>query len=315
MEIRDYFRRTRRAIGLLILLPLLAGAGAYSILHNRPQLQEATATLETPPSSATGNTQIGLFEADFDQQLNDFSVISKVSQATAVSAADLRHTLSASRVGTSTEIRVTLRSSASSVSTQRALRMSVQLVLSSLAGRDIPQLQRQVRLATDQVNTAQSALDQYQRQHGSQFANEQSQSITNQIVSDLTQLSVAQSTGDAAGAAQLNQQLKSLKAQRLALSSQLQQTDALTVQITAAQATLQSARQQLIAGQASAETDSSPSLILDVSASSLSKTTPLIEGVGVAIALAFALGLVLIVGPDLLRRNNAADPQPRDVRA
>jgi hypothetical protein len=308
MEIRDYFRRPGRAIALLIVLPLLAAGGAFSILHNRPQLKEAAATLNTPPGSATGNTQIGLFEADFDQQLNDFSVISKVNRATGVSAADLRHTLSASRVSTSSEIKVTLRSSASAAATEKALRMAVQLALSALAGRDVPQLQRQVTLATDQVNSAQSALDQYEKQHGSQFASEQSQSITNQIVTDLTQLSVAQSAGDTTTEASLQTELTSLEAQQHALASKLRKTEALTAQITAAQASLQSAREQLITGQASADADSSPSLILDVSVASLSKTTPLIEGVGVAIALAFALGLMLIVAPDVLRRNTAPSP-------
>ena len=305
MEIRDFVRRRRWALALLVVLPVLAAGATYAALRHRPALVEADGTLQTPPSMASSDSQIGLYVSELDRELEAPAVVTAASDQ-GVSARDLRSTLSASRVGTSSTIAVSFRADAPSDAALSALRVAIRTAAANIARQTLPPLQRATDIAEKQVAATTLALSRYEASIGTTTPEADYQRIETELV----RARAGSQANGRSGTAVSDAAVQRLEEQLATAAVHLQRYSVLDARATAARAVEQTSEEDLVTAQARAAEDGSGALIQGADVVKMSRIRPLVESVLLAAALGFVLGLALLLAPDVLRRRNAEALEP-----
>src|SRR5919198_1724968 len=111
MEIRDYVTHLGWRLLLLVLLPVLAGAGAFALLADSPGQYEANGVLTVPSAVVGGSTSgsVAQYMANFEQAVLSDPVVDDVAEATGVDPDDVRSGLGVTQLGNSNLVRIDFR--------------------------------------------------------------------------------------------------------------------------------------------------------------------------------------------------------------
>lgn len=294
MEIREYireYRRTkRRWLGLLVAVPIVAGAAAAALLTIQPASSTAQVQARVPAPHNIGDSQIGLYIARLREGLTLPSVQGQIVASTDVPLAALR-SLTVERQQQSDQFVLTLTSTAGNDRTAAAAVAAANVGGVWVAQQDTRRIDAALKVAQESFDQAQNALFAYQDEIGD-------------LDPTVTYGAVARSLV----APPANVSIESLRAQEKELVSQVRRYTQLRDAVNQANGQVGAARTASTNHQALIATAESGELILDSHIVRQSRLQPIIEGAALAAAVAFLLVLGLSLLPDLFRRQ-----RPRDL--
>jgi capsular polysaccharide biosynthesis protein len=116
VELYDYLTAIRRRLWIVLVVPLLAGGIVAAFVLTGPTMYQSTATVAAPALvGGTGSSQYGgsngfdAFVANFTAAVTSPRILTKVAQTTGTSSSELEEGLLAQRIGDSSLIEVTFR--------------------------------------------------------------------------------------------------------------------------------------------------------------------------------------------------------------
>jgi hypothetical protein len=307
MEVRDYLRRRGAWLSILVVLPLIAALAAFSLLVAQPRMYGATLQVRTPTSSANSDSQIGLFVARYQQALTSPAIVQQASGSSGVRPSSLR-AMTATRIGETNLIKVQLTSRSGPPANAKAISLSAALALQALATEGLSELQAQVDGAKARLGTVQGLLSAFQERTGSAFPVNEYQSLTNSINSLRSDQAAADSAGEIGRSAGDGAQVSKLDERRSVLASLLGEAQQLQSDVDSASAASQDAQQRLTATQSSSRAEAISGQLAQPATYRLSRFGPVIQGTVIAAIVGFVLGLLILTGPDLLRRSPSRRP-------
>lgn len=161
MEIRDYLRVVKRRLWILVVLPVLAAA--VGILAFSGQPQQFRSSVETSVPSLAINTTAGavsVYVANFQELLTTQPVIDRITKETGVAGHDLRSGLTASQVGTTSNlIRVTYTST-TKANVEKVALSATNATLDMASEPAVANAKAAVVVAQERFDRAQKAVQQ-----------------------------------------------------------------------------------------------------------------------------------------------------------
>jgi capsular polysaccharide biosynthesis protein len=118
VELYDYLTAIRRRLWIVLVVPLLAGVIVAALVLNGPTMYQSTATVAAPAlvggagsSQYGGTTGFNAFAANFTAAVTSPRILAKVAATTGTASSELEEGLTAQRIGESSLIEVTFRTS------------------------------------------------------------------------------------------------------------------------------------------------------------------------------------------------------------
>lgn len=173
MEIIDYLRIARRRLWILILIPLLAAAGAVALVLLTPASYSATATLSSTAlvggtsNQFSGPQAASSFAAAYTSSATGPAVLSAASDDTGVSASDLARGFTVAQNGASSDMTLTYVSD-DPEEIVPALRSLNDATLNSMFGLRAQLGKSQVSDAQAAVAAANQRLIKFRKKYGTQ---------------------------------------------------------------------------------------------------------------------------------------------------
>ena len=168
MEIRDYVTHLGWRLLLLVLLPVLAGAGAFALLADSPGQYEADGVLTVPSAVVGGSTSgsVAQYMANFEQAVLSDPVVDDVAEATGVDPDDVRSGLGVTQLGNSNLVRIDFRGPDPAVA-KRIVGLATTSAFDVVARIQLPVeqnpdvLRSRVDATTSELNEAETALQDF----------------------------------------------------------------------------------------------------------------------------------------------------------
>jgi hypothetical protein len=299
-EIFGYLRSRPVATVLLVLVPVLAAAVTAFFLLKDPKTYTARTT-SAVPSGATSATGIVIYQANYGLALHSAEVATSVSRSTGVPARDIGGHLSAGRVGASSLLEV--RFEGDSPETAKAVVVAAaRATLAKMSSDAVAPAEASVKDAQARSDAAAAALSVFQAQVGRFFPDDDYKALNSQLGTAKSALASAQATGNAAAATTAQNTINNITAQMNALAPIVRQYQPLASTAAAAQSALASATIALANAQADATGTRADVLVGTAGVVADSRVKPVVQGAGAAAVVAFVGALLVLVGPDTVRR-------------
>ena len=296
MEIADLVRAVRRRLWLLMILPLVAGGIAFARLANDPESYRASATVAVPSAIERQAGAVGQYVANFRETLRSDDVVSPVARETGVRARALERRLQATRVGTTTTIRVSFTGS-NAAAVERVVVQAAEATVARLAAPALGASSAVVATAEERYEQARDDLEAFTAETGFVLPEDLYRTKQNQLAA----------TRDEAAAEALRPELE-------ALGEQVLRYQRLNDALQQATTVLNNARSRHL--EADADVFQQVEVVQLVSDATLIRRGDLVaRGVGTAVALALVLALGAILVLELLRPSARRGPDEADAIA
>lgn len=310
MEILDYLRAKGRLLAVLVLMPVLAGAAAYTLLAGEPERYRGEVRVTVPSALASGVSAVGLYIANFSEAITSGPVVDRAVAETGVPADQVRDGLEVSQVGQANLLAVQFvgedRGAVSDVA-----RVAAQATLEMLATERVEYERGGLAVAEDQYQRARGEVDAFIAQTGLVFPADDYRAASDRLRELEEQLAEAEALGYQLTANRLRPQIDALRAERDALAPQVLAFQRLEEDLENAGSGRRDANGELLEADAQLALVRSPQLLALASAQALPRGQTLLSGMALAVGAAFLLGVGILVAPDLLRRQRPAAPRPR----
>jgi capsular polysaccharide biosynthesis protein len=313
MEIGTYVRGLLTKSWIVVLLAVLAGAGAYVAERGVRDAYQATVNVTVPAAAAATAGSNGQYVANFSVGLTTPGVVADVSQQTGESKNALTDGLAADQLGNSSFISVTYTApdAATAVEVVDSAAKSTSTLLAQpavqTATNALTSAKQALTTATAQQTSAQDAVSAYTAKHGLIDPNV----LYNATQSSLTQLNVSKQNAIAQGRSTSNfdTAIASAQARLTALAPQVVEYNALSRSLNQAELATQTAQSRVITAAGDLASANAAPLIGDPTSSLVSRSSVVRKAVAVAAGLGLVLGLALILLVEFL----AATRRPRPV--
>lgn len=299
MEIGTYVKGLLTKAWIVLLLAVLAGAGAYVAERGTRDAYQATVNVTVPAAQAETAGSNGQYVANFAVGLTTPTVVAQVSQETGEPKAALTTGLDANQLGNSSFIAVTYTATdaATAVEVVNSAAKNTSALLAQpaiqTATNTSDATKQALATATAQQKASQDAINAWTARHGLVDPNVLYQATQ----SSLTQLSVSKQNAIAQGrsTANFDSAIAAAQARLNVLAPQVVEYNALTRSLNQAELATQTAQSRVItvAGEL-ADANAAP-LIGDPTSTLVSRRSTITHAVVVAAGLGFVLGLALVL--------------------
>jgi uncharacterized protein involved in exopolysaccharide biosynthesis len=317
MEVGTYVRGLLKKSWIVVLLAVLAGAGAYLAERGVRNAYQASVNVTVPAAAAATAGSNGQYVANFSVGLTTPGVISEVSQASGESKGALTDGLAATQLGNSSFIQVTYTAADAATAVEvvdtAAKETSALLAQPAVqtATNTLNAAKEALTTATDQQTAAQQAVADYTAKHGLVDPNV----LYNAAQSSLTQLNVSKQQAIAQGRSTSNFDTAIANAQKRlnTLAPQVVDYNALTRSLNQAELATQTAQSRVISAAGDLADANAAPLIGDPTSTLVPRQTVVTKAVAVAAGLGFVLGLALVLLVEFLsatRRPRRVDLEP-----
>jgi len=299
MEIGTYVKGLLTKSWIVVLLAVLAGAGAYLAERGVRDAYQATVNVTVPSAQAGTAGSNGQYVANFAVGLTTPTVVAQVSQATGEQKTALTDGLDASQLGNSSFIAVTYTAAdaATAVEVVNAAAKSTSALLAQpaiqTATTTSDAAKQALTTATAQQKAAQDAVNAWTAKHGVIDPNVLYQAAQ----SSLTQLSVSKQNAIAQGRSTSNfdTAIANAQARLNALAPQVVEYNALTRALNQDELAMQTAQSRVISAAGELADANAAPLIGDPTSALVSRKSVVTRAVAVAAGLGFVLGLALVL--------------------
>ena len=316
MEIRDYVRLMGRRLWILVLLPLIAGGLAFTLVSSEPQRFRTVATVGSA-DLLPGRNESEQYVADFYAAVTIPAIVDKVAESTGVSGQRIRTGIRTVRLGTSSLIQVsfetTQRDPAKSAAVVEQLSREALAFLFQSPVEFAQNRRNEAKKAVEEIN---SAMDAFLAEVGVSLPDEEYR-ITQSLVSQLrVRFEEANAAGDAGAADRLRDAIAQREAQLVKLGPKVVQFNRLREQREPVLATLKDADEALQRAQARAAVSRGESIVVvSRNATPVARTQGIVRRTVAVMAASFllAVGLVAVLESGRsARRNRLRGGAPHD---
>ncbi len=317
MEIGPYVRGLLAKSWIVVLLAVLAGAGAYVAERGVRDAYQASVNVTVPSTQAATAGSNGQYVANFAVGLTTPTVVAEVSKATGEPQGALTSGLAADQLGSSSFISVTYTAAdaATAVEVVNAAAKSTSALLAQPAVQTATTTtnaaKQSLTTATAQQQSAQDAVNAWTARHGLVDPNVLYQAAQ----SSLTQLNVSKQNAIAQGRSTSNfdSAIAGAQARLNALAPQVVEYNALARSLNQAELATQTAQSRVITAAGDLADANAAPLVGDPTSALVPRSRVIVHAVAVAAGLGFILGLALILLMELAgggRRRRAAVVAP-----
>jgi capsular polysaccharide biosynthesis protein len=161
-EIRDWFHALGKRLGLILIVPLVAGAAAGALAIRQPQQYRTSTTVVIPHPQTFGPASAAVSQSvdDFQGVLSSNAVATKTSTDTGAPFRNVQSGLSSQRRGSSNAVDVTYVGTSSTVAPKVVVSASKN-ALGALAEANLTLADAVLKAAQDAYDTASNALEQF----------------------------------------------------------------------------------------------------------------------------------------------------------
>ena len=291
MEMSHFLRSRPRTSALALLFPVVAGVVALLLLSGSPTRYTADATVSVPGNAANSASRVGLFVADFGELATSSTVLDDVAAGTGQSSQELQDGLEVGRIGQSSLFSVIYTGD-----DEAEVEPVVRAVITGTFGNlvEVSDSDAEFQAAAAAYDAAVAARSTYQDEIGTLTPESDYTDLSSRIRS----LQITPEIGSAATIIRLS-------AQRDALVPQIRRVQELSQAVSDAANQRDEAQQAAESVQRASDESQSTSTIQDLVVTPESKTTRIVQGVGVAAVVGLLVGIAVLLLPDLLRRHRA----------
>ena len=301
MEMSHFLRTRPRTSALALLFPIVAGVVAFVVLDSSPTRYTADATVSVPGNAANSASRVGLFVADFAELATSATVLDDVAAQTDQTRVELDDGVEVARIGQSSLFSV-VYTGEDRDEVEPVVRAVITGTFDNLV--EVSDSDADFQAAAAGYDEAVAARSAYQDEIGTLTPENDYTDLSSRIRS----LQINPEFGSAAT-------IVRLVAQREALVPQIRRMQELDQAVQDAANQRDEAQQEAESVQRASDESQSSSTIQGLAVTPESKTTRIVQGVGVAAVVGLLVGIAALLLSDVLRRRRTSAAAQHGERA